>query len=187
MAGRISKTRFALLGMLSNGPMTGYELKKGIESSIGYFWSESFGQIYPTLKTLVGEGLLRSDPGDEKTSYRITESGRRVLRDYLREPPGDGPRRDELLLKLFFGARVPPDTQLPALTARRETLVRELAEYDGIVADIKKQHGDHRDAPYWLITLRKGLISGKAELEWIDETIRTLKKLKRVAPAARDA
>lgn len=56
---RESKTQYALLGILSQCEMNGYEIRKYIESTISFFWSESFGQIYPTLTKLEEEGLIR--------------------------------------------------------------------------------------------------------------------------------
>ena len=47
-----SKTRFAVLGILSYGPMSGYDIKKFYEQNVAGFWSESYGQIYPILKRL---------------------------------------------------------------------------------------------------------------------------------------
>jgi DNA-binding PadR family transcriptional regulator len=53
------KTRFAVLGILSYGPMSGYDIKKFYEKNVAGFWSESYGQIYPILKRLAEEGHLR--------------------------------------------------------------------------------------------------------------------------------
>jgi DNA-binding PadR family transcriptional regulator len=55
---RTNKSRYALLGMLSSGPKTGYEIKAIFERSLQHFWSESYGQIYPTLAKLTKEGLV---------------------------------------------------------------------------------------------------------------------------------
>ncbi|MGH9601902.1 MAG: PadR family transcriptional regulator, partial [Terriglobales bacterium] len=52
MRSTTNTTRFALLGLLSLGPQSGYDLKKRMEQSIAHFWSESYGQIYPTLRRL---------------------------------------------------------------------------------------------------------------------------------------
>ena len=48
----------ALLGLLSLGPMSGYDIRQLIPRSIGYFWNESYGQIYPGLKRLAAAGLV---------------------------------------------------------------------------------------------------------------------------------
>ena len=55
---RISRTRFAVLGSLTLGDRSGYDLKREIERRMSAFWAESVGQIYPTLKHLQNEGLV---------------------------------------------------------------------------------------------------------------------------------
>ena len=56
---RRSRTPYVLLGMLLPGPANGYELKRRIETSVGHFWQESFGQLYPALALLERQGLVR--------------------------------------------------------------------------------------------------------------------------------
>ena len=51
------KTRFALLGLLSWKPMSGYDIKKIVDIGLSHFWNENYGQIYPSLDALVKEGL----------------------------------------------------------------------------------------------------------------------------------
>jgi DNA-binding PadR family transcriptional regulator len=56
------KSKYAILGMLSIAPMSGYDIKKQVETSISNFWSESYGQIYPALRNLArscGAGYRR--------------------------------------------------------------------------------------------------------------------------------
>ena len=51
------KSKYVILGMLARMPQTGYTIKKWIENEYSHFWQESYGQIYPTLKKMVAEGL----------------------------------------------------------------------------------------------------------------------------------
>ena len=54
-----SQTSYVILGILAIHPhQSGYEIRKTIQQSVGFFWSESFGQIYPTLKRLNAEKLI---------------------------------------------------------------------------------------------------------------------------------
>src|SRR5947209_14383873 len=105
-----NKSRYAMLGMLSRGPMSGYAIKKAIEQSVANFWNESYGQIYPILKQLADEGLTTShaekqEGKPERYVYTITEKGREELRRWLTEPIEHLVERNELLLKLFFGTQ----------------------------------------------------------------------------------
>jgi len=70
----VNKTRFAVLGLLSIRPMSGYDLKQVIESSTRNFWSESYGQIYPVLRELTAGGLaIRiAEPDDLRSAPKQT-------------------------------------------------------------------------------------------------------------------
>ncbi len=77
-----SQTQYVLLGILAIHPnQSGYEIRKTIEQTVGFFWGESFGQIYPTLKRLVAEGLSPPAPREQarprRQEYSITPAGAR--------------------------------------------------------------------------------------------------------------
>src|SRR5882724_5994643 len=100
MKARTRSTPFAVLGMLSLAPMSGYDIRKESETSIGYFWSESFGQIYPALRELKVQGLIRRRPGKsggkrDRHVYEITERGREALAAWRADPPRETPYRNE--------------------------------------------------------------------------------------------
>src|SRR2546425_13255088 len=106
MISRSRSTPFAILGMLSFYPMSGYVIRKEAASSIGYLWNESYGQIYPALRELQARGLAKR-PADrhaghrDRQVYEITERGREALHLWRAELPRAMPLRNELLLKLF--------------------------------------------------------------------------------------
>jgi PadR family transcriptional regulator AphA len=54
----MSTTPFAILGLLSIEPMSGYDIRRNLDESLSYFWSESYGQIYPSLKKLEASRLI---------------------------------------------------------------------------------------------------------------------------------
>ena len=93
-------TAIPILGLLTWRPLSGYDLKVTIERSLGNFWSESYGQIYPQLTQLAQDGLIEPEAeppssGRNKKVYRITDAGRRALADWLAVPPASRPKRDE--------------------------------------------------------------------------------------------
>src|SRR5688572_19811352 len=104
---RTNRTRYVILGLLSGGPRSGYDIKRVIEETISHFWSESYGQIYPTLQTLMEEGLATADTDVQEGKpsrkvYSLTEAGRAELRSWISAPVDQTPVRLELLLKLYF-------------------------------------------------------------------------------------
>ena len=179
---RHSRTEKAILGFLTWRPMSGYDIKQAVDGSIGHFWNESYGQIYPILKRLAASGLVaadepRSSGGRPSEAYRLTEEGRLELSDWLVRPPKPEPQRNELLLKLFFGRSTPPEVNIRHVEQRREHAAVRLETYAAIKQDIRHQHGQHPDLPYWLMTLSYGEHALRAQVAWCDETLSDLNSL----------
>lgn len=177
-------TAHALLGILSIAPMSGYGIRMLIQQSIGHFWNESYGQIYPTLKRLAKEGLVekrteRQKGRPNKHVYSLTEDGRVELRRWLEVLAVPSIPRNEMLLKLFFGRQ--------SCVEANERHVREYRErheaagrlYQAMMKSIPREHPGHPDLPYWLMTLRLGVHESKALVMWCDETLKELEKMKR--------
>ncbi len=179
---RENKSKYAVLGILSLRPMSGYEVRKTIEASLGNFWSESYGQIYPILKGLVSEGLATSHTEVQvarpsRHVYTITEAGRRELRRWLSRPVEHDVGRVEILLKLFFGWQLPLEENLRKVEDFRELQRGRLARYEGIERWLKTEHAHHPGLPYWLMTLSYGRHVSRALLDWCDETVDGLRAI----------
>ena len=132
------KAQYVILGMLARTSLTGYNMRKWIESEYTHFWQMSFGQIYPTLKRLVAQGLAEkaSDGngvnGRGQIVYSITASGRDVLSEWLGKEPDIEKLRYEILLKISFGNHTRPDVLLGHLDdfiKRNEALLQNMNHY----------------------------------------------------------
>jgi DNA-binding PadR family transcriptional regulator len=104
----LTPTARVILGMLKLGVRTGYDVKKAIDTSTRFFWTASYGQIYPELKRLREAGLVRAkeEPRGrvKRTVYSLTPKGERALNEWLKDSTDDHfVVRDEGLLRLFFG------------------------------------------------------------------------------------
>jgi DNA-binding PadR family transcriptional regulator len=179
-----NKSRYALLGMLSLQPMSGYDLKKFIEGSTANFWQENYAQIYPMLRQLTEEGLTTShiekqEKRPERRIYALTEKGWDALRCWLIEPVEPQIERNELLLKLFFARHASPNVSIEHVRRFRSLQTQLLQRYEEIEASIKQSFPEHKDLPYWLITLNYGRHVAQAFLAWSDETLATLEQLAR--------
>lgn len=162
---RTPKTRFAVLGMLTHGPMTGYRLREEINGSVGHFWRESYGQLYPTLAQLEEEGLVRRTGTTRSDPFDLTPAGRSALRSWLAaEAESLSPERNELLLQLFFGREAPPGVLQGHLRRHRETLQEARGRYAALERMVLAQ--DSPDRTYWLITVRHGIALVDAALAW---------------------
>jgi PadR family transcriptional regulator AphA len=174
----------ALLGLLSLRPMSGYDIRQVISESIGYFWSESYGQIYPGLKRLAAAGLVskkteRKKGGPDRNVYTLTAKGRQRLREWLKQPVADTVPRNELLLKLFFGAHVPPQISREHVQAYLESRQKELQVYDAIAKGLRKKGVPDSQLPFCLMTLNMGRHSCAAMVKWSKETLAELDEMER--------
>ena len=177
-----NKSRYALLGMLSLGPMSGYDIKKLTELSIGHFWNESYAQIYPILKQLEHEGLAvkhaeKQEGRPERYVYTLTAAGHEALKQWLVEPAEQQVLRNELLLKLFFGAQVPLPAILAHVHTYRDIHRQLLQQYIQTELATREEYAAHSNLPYWLITLSYGRHFSQAMLSWCEETLTILEKL----------
>jgi DNA-binding PadR family transcriptional regulator len=179
---RENKSKYALMGVLTLGPMSGYDIKKTIEVSLGNFWSESYGQIYPILKSLVAEGLAtatvetRAGKPNRKV-YALTQAGREELDRWLHGPVEYDVGRSELLLKLFLSWQVPVIESLRKVEDFRELHKGLLRQYEGIERWLKETEAEHPGLPYWLMTVSYGKHVTRALTDWCDETLATLREM----------
>jgi DNA-binding PadR family transcriptional regulator len=128
------KTQFAILGLLTWKPMSGYDVKKAVDIGLSHFWSENYGQIYPTLDQLVKEGLAtkkskRQSGKRQRFVYTITRKGQKVFRDWIAEPTESPFVRNELMLKLFLSSRLPDSTSIRLIREHQMQQQTLLDEY----------------------------------------------------------
>jgi DNA-binding PadR family transcriptional regulator len=186
MARKAGTTEYAVLGMLGLGPASGYDLKKRFEGSVGHFWSESYGQIYPILARLAAEGLAerrleRQKGKPDRSVYSITAEGEKRLGAWLGEPAQEQGFRSELLLKLFFGRRRPVEESIRHVERFREKQQVLKRGYADRERELLRKHRAHPDLPYWLMTLRFGATRANALLRWSEETLKALERLSRAS------
>ncbi|HEX2939305.1 MAG TPA: helix-turn-helix transcriptional regulator [Ruminiclostridium sp.] len=169
------KSKYVVLGILAHMPQTGYTIKKWIEQEYSHFWQESFGQIYPTLKKLVTEGLAVSSDDTETRNgrgqivYSITDAGRKELSDWLREEPEIEKLRYEILLKVSFGENTEPKVLLGHLDdfiRRNEKLVKDMNGYIEFFDQLKEQG---TDCTYSQLTALCGAYIYSAMKDWAVE------------------
>jgi DNA-binding PadR family transcriptional regulator len=175
MATGLSDTEYAVLGLLTFGRQSGYELDKLSRRSIGYFWRPAKSKIYAILPRLVERGLARATPvaqdkRPDKQLYSITRAGENALRSWLESPePIAGVARDGLLLKLFFGGHGDVSALRDQVAERRRLAAQKLAELEEIERTIDR---DEDFFPY--LTLLHGLESTRAALAWTDRVLELL-------------
>ena len=172
------QTDVAVLGALSVEPMSGYALRQAITDVLGHFWSESFGQIYPTLAELRAAGLVEVTQADDdsKSKFAITTHGLEHLRARLSEPPQSERPRNGTLLRLFFGRRLGIDGCRGLLEQARSQATEQLAGFAAIRREIQTEEPTD-DHPFFLLTVSAGEHAARATAAWAEESLLALDRI----------
>jgi DNA-binding PadR family transcriptional regulator len=149
-----------ILGMLQLGVRTGYEIKQVIDSSTRFFWTASFGQIYPELKRLRRAGLVRAEQQPrgkvKRTLYSLTPKGEKALHEWLTDNENVlFEIRDESLLRLFFADALSRDEVLANLRMQQLIFGLVLERFREIEPVARKGVGEGEIYPY--VALQYGL------------------------------
>lgn len=164
-------TSYAVLGLLSLAPMSGYDLAQAADRSIANFWPISKSQVYSELGRLDDLGLVRGvevsqEKLPDKRRYEITEAGAEVLDAWLVEPGWEPDRhRVGFLVKMFFGHRLAPDRMLGLLDEYRAEAVR----YRDYLREVVDALAEVPEAVYQRATALLGLRGTEATIRWADE------------------
>jgi PadR family transcriptional regulator, regulatory protein AphA len=168
----LTPTGRVILGMIAFGRHTGYDIKQLVDKSTRHFWAASYGQIYPELRRLEEQGLVRGRPEPSgaraRTVYTLTAAGDRALNDWLTadaEPVFE--MRNEGVLKMFF-SDLAPDARIENIRAMRLVYERKLRELGALEAKRDEMPVGPR------LSLEFGLVQMRTLIEWCEETDRRL-------------
>lgn len=140
----LSTTAYAILGLLSVGPMSRYDVAACAQTSIAHFWNIERSQVYAELPRLEKQGLVegtivrqRSLP--TKRVYRLIPKGRARLVAWLEDPAVERDRfRSEFLVKYFFGEQMGAEAALRLVRTYRVAAQAHVAELDQISEAVRK-------------------------------------------------
>lgn len=167
-----------ILGLLSHEELTGYEIKKRMDTTLKYFWSASYGSIYPALSDLVERGLAtkREDTENKRNKliYTITNDGRKYLKEWLTLPVEKDELRYETLLKLFFGNEQGTEQALLHIKAFEDKIQKELPYLLQAEKCLKDCVDDDTTHKYYLLTVKFGIKTYNTYLEWCEEATKIL-------------
>lgn len=165
----LNATAAALLGLLRNGPATGYELARRAEMELGDFWTVTRSQLYRELAAMATRGLVEAQelgPRDRRP-YRLTDDGGAAFRGWLHGDLGGDVVRIPLLLRLAFSDAFDPQRLLELAVTARASHSARLAHYREVERAALERGATERD----LVTLRFGLRYEEATLQWLDEDV----------------
>ena len=160
----------AILGLLKERSMHGYQLSKRLTDSLGGFWRVSYGSLYPTLKRLERQGAVeqvfdKQEVGRRKNVYRITQSGESLFRDLLEEAGPDASGEDNRFrVRMAFFKYLSPETRIRVLERRRSFLEERLVT---IRASLASNTGD----TYTTSLMQHGRESTEQDIAWLNGLI----------------
>ena len=162
----------AILGLLKERAMHGYELRKQLSQKLGFFWTVSFGSLYPTLKKLERRGVVEKFSPPEQASrrkqvYRITAAGEAEFLELLAQGAHSTWEEDKFPLRLAFFRYLGPETRLRLLERRRAYLEDKLAEGRRSLSRAKRGRADG----YTLSLMRHGMETTEHDIAWLDRLI----------------
>jgi len=174
--GPVDVLEIAVLGLLNESPMHGYELRKRLSSLLGTFRAFSYGSLYPTLRRLAEAGWISeesaepSGPGSRsrrgKRVYQLTAEGKEHLADLLAEVGPDAFDDEGFGARLAFFAQTRSDIRLQILEGRRR---RVEEQRDGMRSTLGRT-GERLDR-YTRVLHEHGLESVDREVRWLTELI----------------
>lgn len=162
--------RYAVLGLLADKAMHGYELKSRFDRITGGFWQLNFGQIYSTLDRLEREGLVErvAEPvGADRKIFRITVKGHDRLDEWVLRPVSQ-PRalRDDLFVRLLFCDRAVADPILRMIGRHRDVYELEMRKLAKRKAQLEKA-GVADDGFITDLLIDAAQFHAEAELRWL--------------------
>jgi DNA-binding PadR family transcriptional regulator len=182
MSRRSGILEFAVLGLLHDSPMHGYELRKRLNVLLGSFRAFSYGTLYPCLKNLVALGYLTEEknPGEpyvpataingrrSKIVYRLTPEGKQRFEELLSDSGPAAWEDEHFGVHFAFFGQTDRAVRMRVLEGRRTRLEERLERMRSSLARTRER----LDA-YTLELQRHGLESVEREVRWLNELIET--------------
>jgi DNA-binding PadR family transcriptional regulator len=166
----------AILGLLKERSMHGYQLKKRLSETLGPFWQVSYGSLYPALKRLRTGGSVemifpREEVRRRKNVYQVTKAGEQTFARLVEESGHETNDDNGFRVRLAFFRYLKPETRIGLLERRKAYLLGRLAEFKERVTSYRE-----RVDTYTLSLMRHGLDSTEHDIQWLDDMIRAERK-----------
>ncbi|MFC4603897.1 PadR family transcriptional regulator [Rhodococcus kronopolitis] len=163
----------AVLGLLLESPMHGYELRKRLTGLLGAFRAFSYGSLYPTLRRMQADGSIAEDTGAPGTVirrarrvYALTPEGRQRFAELIADTGPQNYTDDGFGVHLAFFSRTPAEARMRILEGRR----RQVEERRESLRDAIGRATGSLDR-YTRQLHQLGLESSEREVRWLNELI----------------
>src|ERR1700693_2010557 len=161
----------AILGLLKESSMHGYQLRKRLAEALGSFWQVSYGSLYPALKRLQREEAVemifpREQVGRRRNVYRITVKGEQMFAELLERVGQDATEDNGFSVRFAFFQYLKPETRIRLLERRRAFLEGRWANLRDSLASAKE-----RIDGYTLSLMNHQLSTTESDIRWLDDLI----------------
>jgi DNA-binding PadR family transcriptional regulator len=170
---RATLLEFAVLGLLHDGPLHGYELRKRLTTALGIFRALSYGSLYPALRHLVESGWIHEteEPAAgtgrrPRITYELTAEGKEHFQDLVAASGPDAWDDDDFDVRFAFFSRTEAQVRLRILEGRRSRLEERLAN----IRDASTRNRERMDG-YTLALQQHGEERAEREVRWLEELI----------------
>ncbi|MEZ5093331.1 PadR family transcriptional regulator [Nocardioides sp.] len=161
----------ALLALLEQGPMYGYQLRSEFEERTGSTWPLNVGQVYTTLSRLERDGLVEGTGADDEGHlvYRVTAAGRAEVSAWFTTPvPRSQPPRDELAIKLALAVTVRGVDVGAVIQRQRMATIAALQDYTRLKRSGRASAPTEPADLAWSLVLDSLVFDAEAEIRWLD-------------------
>ena len=179
--------KHGILGLISNGDKTGYEIMTVFRDSLNHFWTAQTSQIYRELQTMEKAGWIRQTHvpqtgKPDKNVFSITPAGYDELLRWLRDNNIPAGFKNPFLMKTFFMGELPVEENIAFFKSFRDLSVfPDEGKQVSANADMYRQAISHPEkAIYWKLTIEFGRMYEKMQREWCEYCIRELEGIRRM-------
>ncbi len=163
----------AILGLLQESPMHGYELRKRLTGLLGAFRAFSYGSLYPALRRMQIDGLIAEDPAPDGTVrrrarrvYRLTDAGKQRFTELVADTGPQNYSDDGFGVHLAFFNRTPAEARMRILEGRRRQVEERREGLREAVARASSSFDRYTSQLHQL-----GLESSEREVKWLNDLI----------------
>ncbi len=164
--------KYAMLGILAEKDLHGYELKSSFDEKVGEFWSLNYGQIYTTLDRLEKDDLVThdrqaQDKRPDRKIYSITRKGRKELDEWLATPVNRvRALRDEFFVKLVFMDKNNPAPVLELIEKQKALYLKQMNRLTHQKVELKNKPKSP-DSLTTELLMDAGLFHAEADIKWL--------------------
>src|SRR3954451_21538327 len=176
MSRRSGVLELAVLGLLHESPLHGYELRKRVNGLLGPLRAISYGSLYPCLKEMLATGLIAADDAASESGagrrsrivYKLTAEGKERLQEQLAEGGPSAWEDESFGVRFAFFAQTDADVRLKILEGRRSRLEERREKVTGAFGRTREKLDR-----YTMELQQPGLESVEREVRWLNELIAT--------------